>query len=76
MYYTLTTVEGNYSLRMPKAHKVDSTHAWVVAIVSLVLTAVASGIYYLVGIAIVPRADELGIPVRSASLPYLSLIHI
>ena len=70
MYYTLTTVEGNNSLRMPKAHKVDSTHAWVVAIVSLVLTAVASGIYYLVGIAIVPRADELGIPVRSASLPY------
>lgn len=55
---------------MIKTHTVDSTHAWTVALASLVLAAVGSGIYYLVGIAIVPRAEELGIEVKSASLPY------
>ena len=53
-----------------KTYKVDSVFAWIVAFTSLALATIGSGIFYLVGIAIVPQAAALGITVKSASLPY------
>ncbi len=53
-----------------RLHKVDSAYAWVIAFASLGLATIGSGIFYLVGIAIVPQAIELDISPESSSLPY------
>jgi len=53
-----------------KTYQVDSPYAWVVAFASLALATIGSGIFYLVGVAIVPQAATLEITVKSASLPY------
>ena len=50
--------------------QVDSPYAWLVAFTSLFLAAAGSGIYFLVAVAIVPRAAELGVDVGSAAIPY------
>ncbi len=50
--------------------QVDSPYAWAVAFASLFLAAAGSGTYFLVAIAIVPRAAELGVDVGSAAIPY------
>ncbi|NNL84129.1 MAG: hypothetical protein HKP27_00665, partial [Myxococcales bacterium] len=50
--------------------QVDSGYAWLVAFTSLFLAAAGSGIYFLVAIAIVPRAAEFGVDVGSAAIPY------
>ena len=42
----------------------------MVAFASLLLATTGSGIFYPVGVAIVPNAMELGVDVASASLPY------
>lgn len=36
----------------------------------MLMAAIGSGIYFLVGVAIVPRAEDFGIEVRSAAIPY------
>ena len=53
-----------------KIYQVDSAYAWVIALSSLGLATIGSGIFYLVAIAIVPQVTELGISSESASLPY------
>ena len=57
---------------MPKKFetKVDSVYAWITALASLLLATIGAGIFYLVGIAIVPYAQEWSISVEEASRPY------